>query len=159
LDDLDNLWQSDDDEERDSLTRRILALADRNHPVLVRALAAAALGRIGAPGAAGALAAMVEAGEKPVSESASWGLRQFCNRGAGLDRLAAALGSGDERARRGAARVLAYQFWALDGRAELLDAEIRLLSDPDLLTRIQSVRTLEQWWYRTPNTGARRRIV
>jgi cellulose synthase operon protein C len=156
LDDLDNLWQVPDPQRAEFVVRISNLLGHENS--WVRALAAQCLGRIGDQAAVPALLARLEDPEKMVWQSAAWALRQLGNRGLGVEALRAALSSSEAAARRGAARVFAYQFYGMDEHSELLDAFFPLLTDPDLLTRHQAVGTLAQWWYRTPDRAVRRRI-
>ena len=61
--------------------------------------------------------------------------------------------------RRGAARIFAYQFYGMDERQDLADRLIELCDDPDLWTRLQALKTLRQWFYRTNDQALSRRIV
>ena len=63
------------------------------------------------------------------------------------------------RTRRGAARIFAYQFQGMDTRLDVAESLIGLTRDPDLWTRLQALRTLRQWFYRTNDTALARRIV
>ena len=65
----------------------------------------------------------------------------------------------DPRVRRGAARIFAYQFHGMDEREDLAERLIELASDRDLWTRLQSLKTLRQWFYRTGDPALCRRIV
>ena len=47
----------------------------------------------------------------------------------------------------------------MDDRHELAGRLIELTGDPDLWTRLQALRTLRQWFYRTGDPALSRRIV
>ena len=47
----------------------------------------------------------------------------------------------------------------MDDRLDLADRFIELTGDPDLWTRLQALRTLRQWFYRTNDPAISRRIV
>ncbi len=80
---------------------------------------------------------------------AAWALRQLGNDGIGVDAIREALTSPDPATRRGATRIFAYQFDGMDARVDLADALIARAADPDLWARLQAVRSLRQWFYRT----------
>ncbi len=96
---------------------------------------------------------------KIVWRSASWALRRLGNRGQGIDAIKEALASPDPATRRGAVRIFAYQFSGMDGRLDLADRLIERTSDPDLWTRLQALRSLRQWFYRSNDDAFRRRVV
>ena len=70
-----------------------------------------------------------------------------------------ALENAEPSVRRGAVRVFAYQFHGMDEREDLAERLLELASDHDLWTRLQSLKTLRQWFYRTGNQALARRIV
>jgi HEAT repeat protein len=159
LDDLENLWDVPP-AERPHYAAEIARLLDHPEP-LVRAASAACLGRMGA-GAPEAVTRLVKAlgdRSKLVWRAAAWALRRLGNRGIGIEAIQAALGSPDPRVRRGAARVFAYQFHGMDTRAELAASLLKLTTDPDLWTRLQALRSLRQWFYRTSDRTLQRRII
>ena len=47
----------------------------------------------------------------------------------------------------------------MDTRLDVAESLIGLTRDPDLWTRLQALRTLRQWFYRTKDTALARRIV
>ncbi|MCI0624022.1 MAG: HEAT repeat domain-containing protein [Acidobacteria bacterium] len=157
LDDLDNIWQIPEGRrhEFDSTIHKLL----RHDDALVRALAAQCLGRIGESSSVEPLVERLNDPVKMVWQSASWALRQLGNRKIGVGAIRAALSSPDPATRRGATRVLAYQFYGMDDRSDLRDALYPLLTDSDLLTRHQAVATLSQWFYRTVDRKLRGQIV
>ena len=82
-------------------------------------------------------------------------MRRLGNQGLGLDAIAAALEDPNPRTRRGAARIFAYQFHGMDDRLDLAERLLELSRDPDLWTRLQALRTLRQWFYRTNDPALR----
>ena len=141
--------------DRERFATAVEALLEHREP-MVRAAAAACLGRLGQARSVKALVARLADPSKIVWRSAAWALRRLGNQGIGHDPIAAALGSKDPAVRRGAARIFAYQFYGMDDRPELARRLIELSRDPDLLTRLQSLRTLRQWFYRTADTAMSR---
>jgi HEAT repeat protein len=157
LEDLDNLWDVTN-EDRPAITLSLLDIL-KNPDFLARARAAEALGRVGDASAVASLVRLLADPAKPVSRAAAWSLRRLGNQGLGLDAIAGALGAADPAVRRGATRIFAYQFMGMDGRIDLADCLVGLTNDGDLLTRLQALRSLRQWFYRTSDNGLRRRIV
>ncbi len=157
LDDLENLWDVPGP-ERVRFASAIEPLLEHREP-MVRAQAAACLGRIGQPSSVKPLAARLADPSKIVWRAAAWSLRRLGNGGIGHDAIASALGSTDPAIRRGAARIFAYQFFGMDDRPELARLFFELTRDPDLLTRLQALRTLRQWFYRTGDPAMSRRII
>ncbi len=157
LDDLENLWDVPR-ADRPAFARAILPILDDPDPLL-RARASAALGRLGDPSAVGPLVARLDDPSKSVWRAAAWALRRLGNRGVGVEAVRAALDAPDPATRRGAVRVFAYHFPGMDGRVDLADRLIARTGDPDLWTRLQALRSLRQWFYRTNDDGLRRRIV
>ena len=157
LDDLDNLWEVPES-DRSAFARSIARLLDHPEP-LVRSQAAACLGRIGDASAVEALVGRLNDPSKIVWRSAAWALRRLGNRGLGIEAIKAALDSPDPATRRGAARIFAYQFHGMDGRLDLADRLIARTADPELWTRLQALRSLRQWFYRSNDTAFRRRVV
>ncbi len=157
LDDLENLW---DVPAADQIrfARAITELLDHPQPQ-VRAAAAAALGRLGQPESAAPLAARLADPSKIVWRAAAWALRRLGNDGKNVEVIKQALQDKDPRVRRGAARIFAYQFYGMDERKDLADLLISLSNDPDLWTRLQALKTLRQWFYRTSDRALSRRIV
>src|SRR5262249_30284962 len=86
-------------------------------------------------------------------------LRRLGNQGTGRDAILAALKDPDPRTRRGATRIFAYQFFGMDERLELAEPLFELSRDRDLWTRLQALRTLRQWFYRTRDATFARRVV
>ncbi|MHB1559058.1 MAG: HEAT repeat domain-containing protein [Isosphaeraceae bacterium] len=157
LDDLENLWDVPA-AERGEYARAIEPLLDDSEP-LVRAAAAACLGRLDEASSAPRLAARLSDPSKIVWRSAAWALRRIGNEGRGHESILAALTSPDAATRRGAARVFAYHFYGMDESPMLIEPFFELTKDPDLLTRLQAIRTLRQVFYRTADTGTSRRVV
>ncbi len=144
--------------DRARFTQAITPLLEHPEP-LVRAAAAACLGRLGQAQSTRALISRLADPSKIVWRAAAWALRRLGNQGLGLDAIAAALKSPDPATRRGAARIFAYQFHGMDNRNEFAESLIELTRDPDLWTRLQAMRSLRQWFYRTGDRSLARRIV
>lgn len=157
LDDLENLWDVSS-AEHSRYAVEIARLLDHPEP-LARAAAAACLGRLGSAAAVAPLVRRLGDPSKIVWRAAAWALRRLGNQGVGVEAILAALRDPDTRVRRGAARVFAYQFHGMDTRRDLALELINLTRDSDLWTRLQALRTLRQWFYRTTDTSLQRRIV
>jgi cellulose synthase operon protein C len=157
LDDLDNFWEVPET-GRISYSRAVARLLDHPEP-LVKAHAAACLGRIGDPSAVEPLVARLGDPSKIVWRAAAWSLRRLANQGHGIEAIKGALLSPAPATRRGAVRVFAYQFSGIDGRLDLADLLIERSGDPDLWTRLQAIRSLRQWFYRSNDAAFRRRVV
>ena len=157
LDALENAWDVPEADAHD-ITRLAIRLLEHPDP-LVRTRAAACLGRLGSPEAAGPLARALDDPSKSVVRAAAWALRRIGNAGEGLDLIAEALRSPDPLIRRGAVRIFAHQFHGMDERRELAGLLLLLTDDADLRTRLQAIRSLGQWFYRTSANSLKRRIV
>ena len=157
LDDLENLWEIPDS-EKDRLGRAIIPMLENREPV-IRATAAACLGRLGLPSSVTPLVGCLSDPSKIVWRNAAWALRRLGNQGIGHDAISRALKSPVTATRRGATRIFAYQFYGMDERLELAEPLLKLTQDTDLWTRLQAIRTLRQWFYRTNDPTFSRRIV
>ena len=157
LDDLDNLWEVPPS-DRPAFASAAIRLLGHADP-LVRARAAEFLGRLEDPSAAEPLAGLLGDPSKQVGRSAAKALRRLGNRGQGIEAICRALRSPDPDIRRGAVRVFAYHFSGMDDRLDLADLLIERTTDPDLWTRLQALRSLRQWFYRSNDASFRRRIV
>jgi hypothetical protein len=157
LDDLENLWDVPGP-ERSRYAVEIARLLDHPEP-LVRSSAAACLGRLGVAEGAAPLVKRLGDPSKIVWRAAAWALRRLGNQGIGVDLIQAALHDPDNRIRRGATRIFASQFHGMDTRHEIARRLIELTRDPDLWTRLQSLRTLRQWFYRTGDPALQKRII
>ena len=157
LDDLENLWDVAAP-DRPRFARAIAPLLEHPEP-LVRASAAACLGRLGQADSVVPLAGRLADPSKIVWRAAAWALRRLGNQGLGCDTIAAALKDPNPATRRGATRIFAYQFQGMDTRIEFAESLIELTRDPDLWTRLQALRSLRQWFYRTSDRSLARRIV
>jgi hypothetical protein len=159
LDDLDNLWEVPKNRQEEFVSA-IVPLLKHEQP-LVRARAAECLGRIGI-GFDQAVPPLIEQLNHPnkaVWRAAAWALRNLGNFGTGVDAIKTALHSFDPLVRRGACRIFAYQFFGMDERLDFCNRLIELTSDPDLWTRLQAVKTLRQWFYRTADPAQQRKII
>ncbi|WP_165230803.1 HEAT repeat domain-containing protein [Aquisphaera insulae] len=157
LDALEDLWDVPT-EERARFAREIARSLDHPDP-MVRASAAACLGRLGCAESSAPLARSLGDPSKLVWRAAAWAIRRIGNRGGGIDAIRAALTSPDPATRRGAARIFAYQLAGLDERVDLGTTLLDRTGDGDLLTRLHAVKSLRQWFYRTNDDRLRRRIV
>jgi HEAT repeat protein len=157
LDDLENLWDVPA-ADQPRFAHGITPLLDDPEP-LVRAAAAACLGRLRREESAAPMARKLDDPSKIVWRAAACALRRLGNQGLGRAAIKGALNSSNPRIRRGAARVFAYQFYGMDHENELAERLIELARDPDLWTRLQALKTLRQWFYRTGDTVLQRRIV
>ena len=157
LDDLENLWDVPET-DRPRFAKVIVPFLDHAEP-MVRAAAAACLGRLAQAESAPALVARLDDPSKIVWRAAAWALRRLGNQGLATDAIAAALENTNPRVRRGATRIFAYQFHGMDTRADVPESLIKLSRDPDLWTRLQALRNLRQWFYRTHDKALARRIV
>jgi hypothetical protein len=157
LDDLDNLWEVPEP-DRSAFASAAIRLLKHSDP-LVRARAADFLGRLEDSSAAEPLAGLLGDPAKQVGRSAAKALRRLGNRGQGIEAIRRALQSSEPDIRRGATRVFAYHFSGMDDRLDLADLLIERTNDPDLWTRLQALRSLRQWFYRSNDAAFRRRIV
>ena len=157
LDDLENLWEVP---EADGLrfARAIIPTLDHPEPI-VRATASATLGRLGHPESVGPLVKRLADPSKIVWRAAAWALRHLGNQGIGVEAIKKALQDANPLTRRGAVRIFAYQFHGMDTRLDLAEPLLELSRDPDLWTRLQALKTLRQWFYRTNDSAFQRRII
>ena len=156
LEGLESLWEAPD--RCAEIGARAMQLLERPEAP-IRAAAAALLGRIGGAECAGPLLERLSDPSKLVWRSAAWALRQLGNRGQAANSLKEALQSQNPLVRRGAARAFAYQFQGMDTRLDIARVFLELAPDPDLITRLQAIRTLRQWWYRTSDPELRSLVV
>jgi hypothetical protein len=157
LDDLENLWDVPTADQA-AYARQIAGLLDDPEP-LVRASAAACLGRLGRPESAEPLVGCLGDPSKIVWRTSAWALRRLGNQGAGIEATKKALDHPDPAVRRGALRIFAYQFHGMDSRLDLGQRLLSLAGDPDLWSRLQAIRSLRQWFYRTSDVSFQRRIM
>ena len=157
LDDLENLWDVPEHDQERYATEISRLLADPEP--LVRAAAAACLGRLGREEAVAPLVRRLGDPSKIVWRASALALRHLGNKGIGQDAIKTALSDPEPRVRRGAARIFAYQFPGMDTRLDIAGRLIELTQDADLWTRLQAMRSLRQWFYRTTDAPFRRRII
>ncbi|MGH9403796.1 MAG: hypothetical protein ACRD2P_17050 [Terriglobia bacterium] len=158
---LDQVWYQRDP----AALKRALPLLNNPEP-LIREAAASAIGRmaVDAPDpapfrvAVGPLTQLLGDRTKMVSRAAAWSLRQLGNDGVGVDAVKAALNSPDDYTRRGAARVFAQYWYHMIPREDVARTLVQHVNDPDMLVRIESLKALWRWWYRTPDFTLRRQI-
>ncbi len=157
LDDLENLWNVPV-ADQPTYARHIAGLLGDPEP-LVRAAAAACLGRLGRPESAEPLVGCLGDPSKIVWRASAWALRRIGNQGAGIEAIKGALDHPDPAVRRGALRIFAYQFHGMDSRLDLGQRLLSLAGDPDLWTRLQAIRSLRQWFYRTSDVSFQHKII
>lgn len=158
---LDRVWY----DRNPAALEAVLPLLNNPEP-LVREAAASAIGRmaVDAPNPAPFRAAVAPLAQllgdhtKMVSRAAAWSLRQLGNDGVGIEAIKAALNSPDDYTRRGAARVFAQYWYHMIPREDVARLLIQKVNDPDMLVRIESLKALWRWWYRTPDFSLRRQI-
>ncbi len=154
---LENIWELTP-EQQTTIGEQIYPLLKRSEAP-VRAAAAAVLGRVGGSESTAPLLAMLNDPSKMVWREAAWALRQLGNRGYGADALKFALQSADPLTRRSAARAFAYQFQEMDGRMDIAREFVKLIDDPDELIRLQALRTLRQWFYRSDDPEFKKLVI
>jgi hypothetical protein len=158
---LDQLWY-----QRDPAALRLVLPLLNNPEPLIREAAASAVGRmaVDAPdpvpfrAAVEPLVQLLGDHTKMVSRAAAWSLRQLGNDSVGIDAIKLALNSPDDYTRRGAARIF-YQYWYhMIPREDVARTLVQHVNDPDMLVRIECLKALWRWWYRTPDFALRRQI-
>jgi hypothetical protein len=144
LEQLDQIW----DRPSDAVLGQIEQAA-RSNDALIRQAATEALGRLALPSSMPELVVLLSDPSKLVQRTAAWALRQVYGNHpeTGDGPLLAALEAQSPRSRWGATRVFAHHFAALAGRAELIEALERLMTDPAIAVRMQAVRGLWQSWF------------
>ncbi len=158
---LDQVWYDRDPEA----LKVVLPLLNNPEP-LIREAAASAIGRmaVDAPNpapfrvAVEPLAQLLGDPAKMVSRAAAWSLRQLGNDGIGIAAIQTVFNSPDDYTRRGAARIFSQYFYHMVPREDLARTLIQHVNDPDMLVRIESLKALWRWWYRTPDFTLRRQI-
>jgi HEAT repeat protein len=140
-------------EPADASTTARLRKSLRSPHVLVRARAAAALGRMADAQSLEALVAKLGDPSKIVQRSTAWAVRQIASRRpsqrqAALTLLNAALDSTAERTRAGAVRVFNQHFKYLSEEPALLERLRRIASqDSAPAVKMAAIQALYQWWY------------
>jgi hypothetical protein len=157
LDDLDSLWEVPEEQE-EMFTQGLVYLLDHEEP-LVRSLAAEALGRVGTPLAIPALVNLLADPGRDVWRSAAWALRQFGNRGEGVEDIKAALSHENPAVRRAACRVFAYHYFGMEHRLDIAEDLMNLTRDENFWTRLEALKTLRQWFYRSGENSFKRKVV
>jgi len=157
IEDLEAAW---DPPQADAavFVKAVAALLDHQSP-LVRSSAASCLGRLGGPEAVVPLLKALNDRSKLVRRAAGAALRSLGNRGIGADATLDVLTHASPRARREAVALLTRQAHGFEGHPMIVDRLARRAGDPDLLTRFEAARALRRWFYRTPDTIERKRIV
>jgi hypothetical protein len=137
-----------------------LEQAAASNDALIRQQAVEALGRLGGAETLGAAIELLGDPSKLVQRTAARAVRQIYSRheNAPAEALLAALDSRDGRARWGATRVFATHFAALARSPKFAGALARRVADPIATIRMQALKGLWQFWFWTPDEGARDRI-
>ncbi|NUM53564.1 MAG: discoidin domain-containing protein [Candidatus Hydrogenedentes bacterium] len=154
---LENIWEITP-EQQATIGELVFPLLKRPEAP-VRAAAAAVLGRVGGAESTAPLLSMLDDSSKMVWREAAWALRQLGNRGYAADALKFALQSADPLTRRSAARAFAYQFQEMDARQDIAREFVKLIDDPDELIRLQALRTLRQWFYRSNDPEFKKLVI
>jgi hypothetical protein len=127
---------------------------------LVRAAAAAALGRLAAREAVAPLSRLFGDRSKLVQIAASQSLRRIASRhSVGGDELLAALDHSDERTRWGAMHVFAQHFAGLTSTPAFADKLMAKLADPYAPVRMQAAKSLVRWFYWSKDEALKDRIA
>ncbi len=164
--DLERIW----DAPVADLQDQIVAQLGHELP-LVRYAACRALGRVGDAQSIQSLAKCLGDESKVVRRAAAEALRLIGNRFNGSHRpteteaqvqlvavLRDALGSPDDRTRRGATRVFAAHFRELSQEQVLAESLLERLDDPDPVVAMQAIKGLWRWWYWQADPSLRNRI-
>ncbi|SIO43394.1 HEAT repeat-containing protein [Singulisphaera sp. GP187] len=166
LRDLERIWESPTLAVREAL---ITQLGDERP--LVRLAACETLGRVGDESALAGLVARLGDESKAVQRAAAEALRSIGNRLNANQRpgetpaqtrfvsvLKQALGSADDRTRRGATRIFAAHFRDLSQELSLADALLERLDDSDPVVQLQAIKGAWRWWYWQADSALRNRI-
>jgi HEAT repeat protein len=164
--DLERIW----DVPGAPLLREIVAQLGHEAPI-VRYAACRTLGRIGDGSATSGLTKCLGDESKVVRRAAAEALRMIGNRLNAsvrpgqtepqrllVEQLRAALGSPDDRTRRGATRIFAAHFRDLSQELALADALLDRMDDPDPVVAMQAIKGLWRWWYWRADPSLRNRI-
>jgi hypothetical protein len=153
LQQLDDVWDAPTEQ-----VRKEIEDATRSNDALIRQAAVEALGRLGAHETC--YSKLLGDPSKLVQRTAAWAMRQSYSRHpeASSSELIAALESNDDRIRWGATRVFAVHFSALAKRPELATVLSKLADDPVVTVRMQSIKGMWQFWFWTPDAGAKNAI-
>lgn len=155
LEHMDQVW----DKPGQPVINDLVTNLASEEPVL-RASAAAALGRIAAQEALAPLSRALGDRSKMVQLVAAQAIRQIVTRRqVGYDVIQSALGDQSERVRWGATRVFAQHFAYLAGNTEAAERLIGLLGDPSVMVRMQAAKALMQWFYWTKDGALQDRIA
>ncbi|MCI0336105.1 MAG: hypothetical protein L0226_00870 [Acidobacteria bacterium] len=127
---------------------------------MIRAAAAAAIGRTGVREALGPLLQLLGDRSKMVQIAAAQALRRIVSKHQiGYDEIIAALDQPNERARWGATRIFAQHFAYLTGKTEIADKLLSMLSDRSVTIRMQAAKSLVPWFNWTKDEALQDRIV
>ncbi|MGA8029856.1 MAG: HEAT repeat domain-containing protein [Bryobacteraceae bacterium] len=161
LSQLDQFW----DLAPAATLSQIRDVLEHDEQPLAREAAARALGHMADPGSIKPLATALQDSNKMVQRTAAWALRMILERrpesaADGRSELAAALQSGNPRARWGATQLFNQHFKYVADDSSLLAALAADLNDPVPAVRLNAARGLWQWYYwAVDNRAARNRIL
>ncbi|MBO0799024.1 MAG: HEAT repeat domain-containing protein, partial [Blastocatellia bacterium] len=152
---IDSIW----DEPEKPAIAELRANLSSEEP-LIRMSAAAALGRVGVKDAMAPLLALLGDRSKLVQIAAAQAVRRIASKyQIGSQELLSALNQPNERARWGATRIFAQHFSALVGNPAVGDKLVEMLADPSVMVRMQTAKSLVQWYYWSRDTAVRDRIA
>lgn len=152
---FDALWPSSSTPP----TAELLAALKSAEPLL-RAQAAAALGRLAVKEAVMPLRAALGDSSKLVQIAAAQALRRVAERHQiGFDQIETALAERNERTRWAATRVFAQHFAYLAPQSQLADKFLGLLNDSFAPVRMQAAKTLVRWNFYAKDEALKDRIA
>lgn len=158
IDQLDRIWSRDQIPGKEH-EKAVIHDATRDDEPMVRLAAVTCLGRIGNESDVPVLTARLGDETKMVQRGAAWALRQLASRkNIGLEAIASALRSDDERVRWGATRVLFRHFRSFSADPAIFEALLAGLDDPSPTVRLQASKSLSQSWYWSWDRERQRRI-
>lgn len=166
LRDLERIWEPPTPAVREALFARL----DDERP-LVRLSVCETLGRVGDESALAGLVRRLGDESKVVQRASAEAIRSIGNRlnanqepgkTSGqlqvAEALKEALGSPDDRTRRGATRVFAAHFRDLSQDLSVADALLDRLDDADPVVQLQAIKGAWRWWYWRADSALRNRI-
>ncbi len=164
--DLERIW----DVPSAPLRQEIVTQLAHEAPI-VRYAACRTLGRIGDESAMNGLTKCLGDESKVVRRAAAEAVRMIGNRVNAsvrpgqteaqrllVESVRAALGSSDDRTRRGATRVFAAHFRDLSQEPDLAEALLGRLDDSDSVVAMQAIKGLWRYWYWRGDLSLRNRI-
>jgi hypothetical protein len=176
LEQTDSVW----DKPGGRVASDLIASLQSKEPMM-RAAAAAALGRVGDESAVAPLARLLGDPSKMVQIIAAQAMRRLASQfvvppsgGSTVSRtqppeggttnamtatILSALGNQNERTRWAATRIFAQHFAALVPQTEIANKLISLMADPFVMVRMQAAKSLMQWFWWTKDDTLQDRIA